>query len=267
MSAPLPDADADVSPVRLTAALESRTQKTRACDDGSGKQGLGSGGMCRTRSRLRARVGTHRAAVRAAGGDVRVERRDASGRRVGHDSCGSWEGEARRFVTTERIDELTIIKPDTRLSSVRGYLERGAIWNSRQFAHRGNCIFFEHSQLHESYERAPLLLYGLHVLHYCVVPSPSYNHLSRKHGSYVRNAPPSRVTGVPSRTPVSEATVASAARHAAAAAGPRRAASNCSVTRSCSKTTRASERASASAARAYAQSARHARFTISNAAP
>lgn len=181
MSAPLPDADADVSPVRLTAALESRTQKRRACDDGSGKQGLGSGGMCRTRSRLRARVGTHRAAVRAAGGDVCVERRDASGRRVGHDSCGSWEGEARRFVTTERIDELTIITNETHapvcflwthhnvsiVSSTKSHQSSGFVFffppNQTRSATRARRIrarsrSFEHSQLHESYERAPLLL-------------------------------------------------------------------------------------------------------------
>lgn len=52
-------------------------------------------GVDGTRSRLRARVGTHRAAVRAAGGEVCVERRDASGRGVGHDSCGAW-GLAKR---------------------------------------------------------------------------------------------------------------------------------------------------------------------------
>ena len=106
MSAPLPDADADVSASSSDrAALESRTQRrARATTVRENRVWVRVG--CAGRDLVvSARVGTHRAAVRAAGGDVRVERRDASGRRVGHDSCGSGGGEARRFVTTERIDE------------------------------------------------------------------------------------------------------------------------------------------------------------------
>lgn len=114
MSAPLPDADADVSASSSTARLSSHEPRdTRAMTVRENRVWVRVG--CAGRDLVvSARVGTHRAAVRAAGGDVRVERRDASGRRVGHDSCGSGGGEARRFVTTERIDELTIIKRDTK---------------------------------------------------------------------------------------------------------------------------------------------------------
>lgn len=72
------------SRVEDASRVTDRGGATPSRDDGSGKQGLGSGGG--TRSRPERAAGTHRAAVRAAGGEVRVERRDASGRGAGHDS-------------------------------------------------------------------------------------------------------------------------------------------------------------------------------------
>ena len=238
MSAPLPDADADVSPVRLTAALESRTQKTRARATTVRENRVWVRVGCAGRSRLRARVGTHRAAVRAAGGDVRVERRDASGRRVGHDSCGSWEGEARRFVTTERIDRQQISN-QTRACQVFG------CWNAGLFGTPDNLPIEETAYFSSivSYElrastsitiwptRAALLRRSITVVQ---SPEQEARIVRSERPAFSRHRRSSRTRFPGRRSP--------AARHAAAAAVPRRAASNCSVTRSCFIITRASAR-------------------------
>jgi hypothetical protein len=85
------------SRVEDASRVTDRGGATPSRDDGSENRVWVRGGG--TRSRPERAAGTHRAAVRAAGGEVRVERRDASGRGAGHDSraCRSG-GAARRFV-------------------------------------------------------------------------------------------------------------------------------------------------------------------------
>lgn len=103
---------------RVSRHLESQTQETVAR-----RRFRETGfrfGVDGTRSRLRARVGTHRAAVRAAGGEVCVERRDASGRGAGHDSCGAWGLAKRGDVVTRGEDNNALRGAGICLRPVRG---------------------------------------------------------------------------------------------------------------------------------------------------